>query len=320
MDLWQLKVFVNVVDHKSFSRAGDAIFLSQPTVSSHIKELEEHFGCRLIDRMGREALPTRAGELLYTYARKLLSLKDEAESAISAFIGHARGNLTFGGSTIPATYIIPGIIGAFNRQYPSISLSIMTGDTLEITTAIIEGEVEAGIVGAKVESPHLKQERLIEDEMKLIVPASHPWVKGEKTAAEMESGTEQATSASAEESPFEVELSRLFDEPFIGREKGSGTWESISRAMAHAGFNSDDLNVSARLGSNSAVIQGILNNAGISIVSTIAVRDYLDMGRLTAVAVKGVNLKRHFYLTTHKKRTLSPLAKLFINFLKSTKA
>lgn len=297
MDLWQLKVFVNVVNQKSFSKAGEAVFLSQPTVSSHIKELEEYFKCRLIDRLGREAVPTKAGEILYDYARKLLSLKEETEAGISAFLGNARGNLTIGGSSIPSTYIIPAILGRFARQYPEISLSVMTGDTSEVKNAIIRGEVEAGIVGAKVRggATLLKQEKLIEDEMKLIVPSSHPWA--DRTC---------------------VDIEELLKEPFIGREKGSGTWDSISKAMADSGLNCscDDLKISIRLGSNASVIQGVLNSAGVSIISTIAVKDYIDAGRLMALCVNGLNLKRHFFITTHRKRTLSPLALLFIDFMK----
>ncbi len=107
MDLWQLHVFCKVVELRSFSRAGEMINLSQPTVSSHIKYLEEHFGCRLIDRLSREALPTKAGELLYTYARELITLRDEAETALAEFHGKIRGNLVIGGSTIPGCIFFP---------------------------------------------------------------------------------------------------------------------------------------------------------------------------------------------------------------------
>ena len=313
MDLWQLKVFVNVIDQKSFSKAGEAIFLSQPTVSSHIKELEEHFKCKLIDRLGREALPTKAGVVLYNYAKQLLSLKDKTEAGIASFLGNARGTLIIGGSSIPSTYIIPKIIGKFTKKYPHISLSVITGDTSEITESIVQGEVEAGIVGSEVNKGEyntiLKQEKLTEDEMKLIVPASHHFAN--KTS---------------------VDIETLLKEPFIGREKGSGTWESISKSIANYAKESidssklnvqsgsctcDKLNISVRLGSNASVIQGILNGAGISIISTIAVQDYIDSGRLKALSVNGLNLKRYFFLTTHKKRTLSPLAMLFIDFIKN---
>ncbi|MBF0205049.1 MAG: LysR family transcriptional regulator [Desulfamplus sp.] len=326
MDLWQLKVFVSVVNQKSFSKAGDAVFLSQPTVSSHIKDLEDYFRCRLIDRLGREAIPTKAGEMLYDYAKKLLALKEEAESSVSAFLGNAKGSLVIGGSSIPSTYIIPKILRGFITKYPDISLSVITGDTSNIKEAIIAGEAEVGIVGSKVKESGtlLKQEKLIEDEMKLIVHASHPWAN--KTS---------------------IDIDSMLKEPFIGREKGSGTWDSISKAIldygsnssSSSGFNSDsnsgsnfdsnfgsgsgsnrtceDLAISVRLGSNASVIQGILNNAGVSIMSVIAVQDYIDSGRLKALSVNGLNLKRHFFLTTHNKRTLSPLAMLFIDFIKN---
>ena len=116
MDLWQLNVFCKVVENKSFSKAGDAIFISQPTVSSHIKYLEDYFGCVLIDRLGKEACPTKAGELLYEYSKKLLALRDETESAMSNLIGKVKGRLAIGGSTIPGEFILPGIIGEFARK------------------------------------------------------------------------------------------------------------------------------------------------------------------------------------------------------------
>ncbi len=326
MDLWQLKVFVSVVDQKSFSKAGEAVFLSQPTVSSHIKELEEHFKCRLIDRLGREAAPTKAGEILYSYAKKLLSLKDKTEAGIAAFLGNAEGELTIGASSIPSTYIIPKIIGKFTKKYPNIVLSVMTGDTSEIAEAIIRGDVEAGIVGARIkeagEGTLLTQERLIDDQMKLIVPSNHRWA--DKKSVDIES---------------------LLKEPFIGREKGSGTWDSIIRSISDSRLasastisdenrdqmhkidqekstdrinctTSQELNVSVRFGSNASVIQGVLHGAGVSIVSIIAVQDYIDSGRIKAVSVNGLNLKRGFFLTTHKKRTLSPLVGIFLDFIK----
>ncbi|HKK91268.1 MAG TPA: LysR family transcriptional regulator, partial [Desulfobacteraceae bacterium] len=147
MDLWQLEVFKNVVDLKSFSRAGEAVHISQPTVSSHIKDLEAHFSCSLIDRLGREAVPTKAGILLYSYAARLLSMKEETESAISDFLGSIKGELLLGGSTIPAGYIIPRTIGPFAAKFPEISINMMAGDTAAIIASIVNGEIEAGIVG-----------------------------------------------------------------------------------------------------------------------------------------------------------------------------
>lgn len=295
MDLWQLKVFVNVVKQKSFSKAGETIHLSQPTVSSHIKELEDHFGCRLIDRLGREAVPTKAGEILFSYAKKLLVLKDETEAAISSFLGRIRGHLTIGGSTIPAGYILPKYIGPFARQYPDVTITLLAGDTAEIVRTIARGETEAGIVGARVSNPQVVQEKFIEDEMKLIVPGGHKWAKMKSIPCEM-----------------------LFEEPFLARESGSGTWASITQSMVDAGFYADKLKIVARMGNTASVIQGIINQAGISILSTIAVEDALESGKLKALSVEGLNLKRNFYLTTNRKRTLSPISETFVAFLKAS--
>ncbi len=293
MDLWQLKVFTSVVKEKSFSRAGETIFLSQPTVSSHIKDLETHFGCRLIDRLGREAVPTKAGELLHGHAQKMLQLQEETEVALSHFLGHARGHLIIGGSTIPAGYIIPRIIGPFNRQYPEISLSVLTRDSARIIGKVLKGDAEVGIVGARAKAPQIEQEKILRDDMKLIVPAGHPWAGLGK-----------------------INHNQLPTAPFLARAEGSGTWETITRSMKKAGMHPDQLTIIATLGSTAAVIQAILSHAGVSILSPIAVADEIRHKRLFAIEIEGLNLTRHFFLTTHVRRTCSPLAQLFIQFIK----
>ena len=124
MDIWQLNIFCKVIELKSFSRAGKKIHLSQPTISNHIKALEGHFGCRLIDRLPKETVPTKAGKLLYDYARRILSLVEETETALAEFQGKIRGSLAIGGSTIPGGYILPKIVGAFSGHYPDVSISL----------------------------------------------------------------------------------------------------------------------------------------------------------------------------------------------------
>jgi len=291
MDLWQLHIFVSVVENKSFSKASSAINLSQPTVSSHIKELEDHFQCRLLDRLGKVTEPTKAGSILYQYSKRLLTLRDQAESTLHDFLGRSKGNLFIGGSTIPSGYILPKLIGPFSKQYPDISIELTAGDTMQIVQEIKTGKIEIGIVGAKINDPKIKQKKLVVDEMKLIVPSDHKWAK--RTA---------------------VNCSKLFNENFIAREKGSGTWQSILKSMDDAGFNSKELKTCITMGNTVSVIQSILHHVGISILSTIAVQDDIDKGRLTSLSVKGLNLNRYFYLTTSKKRTLSPICEKFIEF------
>jgi DNA-binding transcriptional LysR family regulator len=293
MDLWQLNVFCKVVDHKSFSKAGMSVHLSQPTVSSHIKDLEEHFGCMLIDRLGKEALPTPAGLLLFRYARKLLSLRDETESAMSQFQGKVRGRLSIGGSTIPGGFLLPRFIGEFGKKFPDVTVSLIVGGTEHIITDILAGELELGIVGAVTDNKKIVQEKLIDDEMRLIVPKNHKWANRKHVSLEL-----------------------LRQEPFIIREKGSGTLKSFHESLEKIGSGVDELKIVAQMGSTISVIQGIKQNVGISVLSTISVIDELSAGTLKALTVDGLNMTRGFYLTRHKLRSLSPLGEAFFAFLK----
>lgn len=294
MDLWHLKIFCKVIEQKSFSKAGEAVYISQPTVSSHMRDLEAHLGCRLVDRLSREAIPTKAGILLYSYAKKLIALYDEMESAMSGFQGNIKGNLVIGGSTIPGEYILPGIAGSFAKTYPDIKLSLIIGDTDKIINDTLSGFIELGVVGAAKKDKRIQQEILIDDEMRLIVPSSHKWGKKKSVTIKM-----------------------LMEEPFIIRERGSGTLKSIERNLNKAGYDINDFNIAAEMGSTEAVRQGIKNQVGISILSTIAVKEDLKAGSLKALAIDGLDLKRSFYLTLSKQRSLSPLSNAFITHMKT---
>ena len=292
MDLWQLNIFCKVIELKSFSRAGKAVHLSQPTISSHIKDLEDHFECRLIDRLSKEAIPTKAGELLYDYAKRMLALRDETETALAEYNGKIRGRLLIGGSTIPGTYLMPQLIGDFKRKYPDVIVSLVIGDTDYIIERILKGRLELGIVGAKAETRKIIQKKLIEDEMRLIVPADHCWA-GKKR----------------------LSLKRLISEPFILREHGSGTLKSLDQSLSSCGYRIEDLNVVAELGSTQAICQGIKTGVGVSVISTLAVAEDLQAGKVNALEIDGLDLKRNFYLTRHRYRSPSPLSEAFAKFL-----
>ena len=292
MDLWHLQIFQKVVDLKGFSNASKVVNLTQPTISTHIKELENFYRCRLVDRLGKQALPTRAGELLYDYAEKLIALFEESQTAMAEFLGNISGRLVIGGSTIPGNYILPREIVFFLKKFENVNISVTIGDTEQIIQDICDYRMELAIVGAETDRGQIRQKKLLEDEMRLIVPAGHKWAG--KT---------------------HVSSNALFSEPFIIREQGSGTLQSIANSFSKVDKDVFSLNIIAQLGSTAAVIQGIKNNVGISILSTRAVAEELAAGTLKALAVDRVDLKRNFYLTTHKDRTPSPLGRAFIDFL-----
>ena len=291
MDLHRLEVFCKVVELKNFSRAAKAVFLSQPTVSEHIRGLEEELAVRLIDRLGREALPTQAGQLLYRYAQKILRLREEAMQAIENQSGTLAGHLSLGASTIPGTYILPGRIGAFKKLHPAIQLTLSIDNSRKIADGVLAGSLEFGLIGARWSEPTLSWQELLSDELVLTVYPGHPFVAKKEVPAE-----------------------ELLAEPFILRERDSGTRKAMTQLLEkHLDLAS--LQAVAEMGGTEAVRQAIKAQIGTSILSRRAVAEDIERGTLTAVPIKGVTLTRSFFLITRKNRELSPICKAFLSFL-----
>ncbi|ABW67962.1 selenium metabolism-associated LysR family transcriptional regulator [Desulfosudis oleivorans] len=292
MDLWRLRVFCKVVELRSFSRAAAGVRLSQPTVSSHVKDLEDHFGCRLIDRLGRSVAPTPAGELLYRQASDLLARYDGIEAEMAGYQGRVAGRLVIGGSTIPAGHILPGLIGAYRRAYPQVTVCLLVGDTEKVFFDILSGKAELAVVGGRTADRRIVQQPFLTDEMRVVVPASHPWA-GRKTVA----------------------VADLAKEPFIVRERGSGTRSALEESLAARGAGIEGLNVVAELGSTEAVVQGIKSGIGVSVLSSMAVAADVRAGMLKALALRGVKLTRVFYLAFLRDRSQSPAANAFCTLI-----
>ncbi|MBW2070861.1 MAG: LysR family transcriptional regulator [Deltaproteobacteria bacterium] len=280
MDLHKLEIFCKVLELKSFSKAAEACLRSQPTVSEHIRYLENLLAVRLFDRSGREVTATAAGEILYTYARKMLNVKRQAERALQLHRGKMAGTLEVGGSTIPGQYVLPAIIGRFKKQYAEIRIKLLIDDTMKISQLVLDGTVELGVVGARVNNGKLVFKKLFEDEMVLAVPPGHAW-----------------------EGQTSVKLEQLTAAPFILREPGSGTRIMTVKLLEDAGFGTD------------ATRQGIKAGVGVSILSKMAIRDDVRFGLIAQVPIRGLDLRRSFYLVTHKRRSLSPLGQAFVDFL-----
>jgi len=293
MDLWQLHIFCKVVELASFSKAGQAVHLSQPTVSSHIKDLENHFGCPLIDRMSRCAVPTKAGELLYEYALRLLGLRDEAEAVLAEYRGEYKGKLRIGGSTIPGGYLLPKVIGPFNGEYPDIHISLVIGDSQDIVRKTLSGEIELGVVGARFSEPHLQTVPLTNDSLKLIVQPQH--------------------ARSGEES---IPIEALRYEPLMVRESGSGTRRALATALQAKGLDLyEHFHIVAEIGNTVGIVGAIKSGVGVSILSIRAVEDELKNRTLVALGIQNLDLERRIHLVVDKRRTLSPLAGAFCDYL-----
>ncbi len=297
MDIHRLEVFCRVVDLQSFTKAAEASFLTQPTVSEHIRALEETLDEKLVDRLGREVLPTPAGKILYRYARNIIALRDEAIQALDRYKGKLSGHLLIGASTIPGTYILPEIIGAFKTQYPSIQITLKISDSGEVIDRIREGSLEIGMVGARWSDRRVVLEEAFSDELVLTVYPDHPWAARET-----------------------IRLEELEGEPFIMREKGSGTRMVMHQILEANGFDPAHLNGVAEMGSTEAVRQGIKARIGISILSARAVAEDVQRGTLVTLETEGVRFLRPFYLVQRKKRQISPLGTAFLGYLQAAAA
>jgi len=292
VELRQLEVFCRVVEMKSFSKAAEAVFLTQPTISQHISALEKYFETKLLDRLGKEIKPTHAGDLLYRHAREIIALREKACQELHQFLGKRAGHVRIGASTIPGEYILPELIGAFKAKFPEITVTLIIGDTRQIVESLIKRDIELGVVGAKIRNDHLAYSPFAEDRVVLVVGRNHPLWERQS-----------------------VKPSELIDVALIQREDGSGTRISIEKILSGKGVDPRRLKVIAEMGSTESVKQGVLAGIGGSFLSERAIEKEKQLGLLRAVPIKGIEMKRSFYIITNKKRTLSPLCRELKSFL-----
>jgi DNA-binding transcriptional LysR family regulator len=292
-DLRQLEIFRKVVDLGSFSKAGHSVFLAQASVSERIASLESMVGTRLLDRLGRQVVPTRAGELLYKHAVLLLEMKRTACLEMQDFLGLKQGEIRIGGSTIPGEYILPRVIGHFRKKYPKVSVILTIADSKDIEHDVSEGTLELGVVGSRATEKSITSFELWEDELVLTVPKQHRWAKQE-----------------------EIPIEELWEEPFILREVGSGTLAITEGYLRRAGLpGTEALNVVVRLGTSTAVKEGVKSGLGTSILSLRALETELKAGILRALRLKDLPMCRSFYLIRDKRRIASPLCLAMLEFL-----
>jgi DNA-binding transcriptional LysR family regulator len=292
LDIHQLEIFTRVAELKNFSRAAQEMYLTQPTISQHMSSLESYLGTKLFDRLGKEVVLTRAGEVLYPYAKQITALRGEARQAMDHFLGKKSGHLILGASTIPGEYIVPPLLGQFKKQYPEIRATLKIGDTEEIVAELLNNKIELGIIGAKIPHPRLKYSPFVDDELIVVVPPGHRWWRKKS-----------------------IDIQELTGEPFVMREAGSGTRISMEKKLHTSGISKERLKIIAEVGSTTAVKQAIKAHLGISLISERAVEEELRSKVFKKIPVKKVKFTRTFFVIQDKKRTASPLCKAFSQFL-----
>jgi len=292
VEIRKLDAFCKVVELKSFTRAAEVMLLSQPTISEHIRSLEELFDQKLLDRLGREVAVTPAGSVLYGYARKILQTRSEAVQALTQYGGNLTGRIMIGCGTIPGTYILPQVIGTFRQQYPSIKTTLSISSSKVIAKNVLEGELEIGVVGAKWNNSGLSWREVFSDELILAVHPNHQWATRK-----------------------DVSIKDVMQEPFILREQASGTRKVFAKILEDNKFKESNLQEVAEIGSTAAIKEAVKAGIGVSVLSRFGVRDDVACGRMAVVKIRGHTMYRPFYLIHRKNRVLSPVAEVFLEYL-----
>ena len=292
MDIHHLKVFTSVFKNRSFSKASEQLSLTQPTISSHIKAVEEELGCKLFDRIGRTIIPTKEAEVLYNHAMEIIEKANNIKDVIGQFKKEITGELIIGASTIPGTYLMPAIISSFKKKYPSVFFQIAIADSEEIIKKVLKHELLIGIVGSKLGNEQINYIPFMEDE---LIAVSAPFLLKKN----------------------HITLKELIKFPMVLREEGSGTRSETEKILESKGISLEDVKVSGIFGSTDAIKQAVKAALGISILSRLSVKDELKHGILKEIKLTDIEMRRKFYIATHRKRTLPLTYNLFLEYLKT---
>ncbi len=294
MDFEQIRAFLHVASLKSFSEAGEKMFISQPSVSVRIKALEEELGVILFDRSkSRELILTEAGIVFHDYAQSIINLQDECREKMSGRREEATGLVYIGASTVPGTYLLPSRLAKFKTKYPSIGFNIVVLDTSAVVEGILNYSFDLGFVGRLKQDEKLVYTPLLEDELVLCVR------KGLLNRTDYKNGV-----------PVEV----CFSHTLLMREKGSATRQLLEKKLSESGFDIENLPGVTYINSLEGIKQAVGEGLGIAILSKLSIEDMANAGKIDIFPIAGLDLRRFLYLVYHQSRILGGAARKLRDF------
>jgi len=288
----RLQVFFAVAKHGSFTRAADSLFMTQPAVTFQIKQLEEHFNCRLFERQHQKIALTDAGQLVFGFAEKILALSDEMEGRVAELTGQMGGTLDIGASTTLGEFILPAVLSKFNELYPQVHLRMVVGNSEQIQTSVTEGALDLGLVDNAVSMKSITAESVGTDTLAAVCAKGYPLA--------------ELAAVKAEE---------LAEYEYVSREPGSGTRECIEAYLKQNGMTPEQLKTVMELGSPEALKNVVLTGLGYALMSPSVVRREITRGELVAIPLEPP-LQREFTLIMPKERFRSRTISAFCDFVK----
>lgn len=288
---FRLKVFYTVAKRLNFTKASEELLISQPAVTKHIKELENRFNIALFDRKGNKVMLSSAGEVLLRHTEKILEIYRQIEFDLNQFNETLQGTLHVGSSTSITQYILPPLLAKFHKLHQDIKVELLSGNSEQIEQALLNKDIELGIVEGKSKKREIHYTPFLRDEIVLVCSGK--------------------TSLTKKDEILPNELKNI---PLLLREPGSGTLEVIANVLKQKGIRLSDLTVEMQLGSTEAIKSYLQHSDCMAFVSLHTIFKELQTGELRIIEIKKTPIPRHFYFIT-RQGPEGGLPTLLIQFL-----
>ncbi|RHQ94376.1 LysR family transcriptional regulator [Ruminococcus sp. AF21-42] len=293
MEFKQLEAFVAVVDYGSFSEAARKLYLTQPTISTHIRSLEEELHTRLIIRTTKKLTITPKGYQLYDSAVRMLDIRN---NLFENFTGSKKQIIDLAASTIPSSYLLPELMAGFGRMYPDVYFHSWQTDSVGAISRVLDGSVDLALTGQNTGDDSCIFIPFCQDDMVIATPVNDHYLQ-------------------LKERP--VTFSDFLKDPIIIRERGSGTKKEMDIFLENAGIEPSSLNVVARMNDLESIKKSIVNGLGISILSARSAVDLKKTKQILLFPLEGTAHKRSFYIVCSKNRILKAHVRQFIQYVKN---
>ena len=285
------EVFFEVARHLSFSRAAEVLFISQPAISKHIKLLEESYNSNLFERKGNSIILTEEGKILFSHLAKAKEIQKQSEFDISTYKkqSDAKGSLVIGASTTVALYVIPAVLSAFHQKYPSINLRLINRNSENILKALLDHEIDLGIIEGKNKITSVKYQFFLTDDVVAVCSAKSPLARKKK-----------------------ISIDELKQIPVAIREHGSGTLAALTEALNRHKIKVSDFNTKIVLGGTEALKNFLLDDNCLGFLPLRSVKKELKYGELVKLNIPGLVINREFYFIQRQGSETDKLNALFI--------
>lgn len=293
MDFACIEAFVAVARHGSFTAAARVLHVSQPGVTRQVQRFERDLGVSLLERGGSCCRLTPAGQTVLPWAEEMLARRQSLLSRLHGAASSLAGALRITASTTPGEFLVPELVAGFVREHPAVQPMVAIVDSAVVAQSVRAHTCDLGFAGARLQSNGLRYRTVLEDEVVLAVPASHPFA-----------------------ARGEIDLSDLQGQPFLEREGGSGTAATVARALAERGLTLPPVQTVMTLGTSTAIVSAAERGLGIGWVSSLALTGR-GRDRVVAVRLHGLPVRRVLSLVDDPRRTLPPVAGAFVSWVES---